>query len=157
MIALSTKHSLRAAAAAFALLLAVGHAAAGGRPTVAPLPQYTQECASCHMAYPPGALPAVSWQRLMQDLPRHFGTDASVDAATQQQLSRWLQANAGTWKRVAEAPPQDRITNAAWFRRKHDEVPADAWKRQSVRSAANCAACHPRAEQGDFHDERIPR
>jgi hypothetical protein len=27
-------------------------------------------------------LPAASWQRLMGNLPRHFGTDASLDAAT---------------------------------------------------------------------------
>ncbi len=45
------------------------------------LPAYKQECGSCHLAYPPGLLPASSWQRLMGDLPHHFGTDASLDAA----------------------------------------------------------------------------
>ena len=28
------------------------------------LPKYQQECAACHVAYPPGMLPADSWQRL---------------------------------------------------------------------------------------------
>lgn len=32
-------------------------------PWVAPLPQYQQECAVCHIAYPVGLLPAASWQR----------------------------------------------------------------------------------------------
>ena len=51
-------------------------------PGVALLPRYQQECAACHVAFPPGMLPADSWRRLMNDLPRHFGTDASLDAAT---------------------------------------------------------------------------
>lgn len=123
------------------------------------LPQYQQECGSCHVAYPPGMLPAASWQRLMNNLPQHFGTDASLDDATVKQLSEWLAAHAGTYKRVREQPPEDRITRSAWFQRKHDEVPAAAWKRPAIKSAANCAACHTRADQGDYdeHNVRIPR
>lgn len=123
------------------------------------LPQYQQECSSCHIAYPPGMLPAASWQRLMDNLPRHYGTDASLDDASVKQLSTWLAANAGTYKRVREQPPEDRITRSAWFERKHDEVPASTWKRPAIKSAANCAACHPKSDQGDFneHDIRIPR
>jgi len=123
------------------------------------LPQYQQECASCHIAYPPGMLSAASWQRLMNTLPRHFGTDASLDDATAKQLTAWLTANAGTYKRVRDQPPQDRITRSAWFERAHDDVPASTWQRPAVNSAANCAACHPKSDQGDFneHDIRIPR
>jgi hypothetical protein len=50
----------------------------------------------------------------------------------------------------ALAPPEDRITRSAWFIRKHDEVPAAAWQRPAIRSAANCGACHPKADQGDL-------
>jgi cytochrome c553 len=123
------------------------------------LPQYQQECAACHVAYPPGLLPAASWRRLMADLPRHFGTDASLDAPTARELSGWLIAHAGTYRRVREEPVQDRITRAAWFVRKHDEVPAATWKLPAVKSASNCAACHPRADQGAFdeRDIRLPR
>jgi hypothetical protein len=123
------------------------------------LPKYQQECAACHLAYPPGALPAASWQHLLQGLPRHFGTDASVDAATLEELSGWLAANAGTWKRVGTPPPQDRITQSAWFVRKHHEVAPATWKLAAVKSPSNCAACHTEAEQGEFdeHRVRIPR
>lgn len=126
---------------------------------VPPLPQYKQECGACHVAYPPGMLPAASWQRIMNDLPHHFGTDASLDAKTSSQIGNWLNANAGTYKRVAEQPPQDRITRSAWFVRKHDEVPASAWTRPAIKSASNCTACHTQADQGDFneHNVRIPR
>ena len=126
------------------------------------LPAYRQECATCHLAYPPGLLPAASWRRLTADLPHHFGTDASVDPATLEQLSGWLVANAGAYKKVARdptSPPQDRITRAAWFVREHDEVPPATWARPAIKSAANCAACHSRAEKGAFRerDIRIPR
>lgn len=128
---------------------------------VVPLPKYQQECAACHMAYPPGMLPAGSWQRLMGSLDKHFGTDASLDEASVRELGGWLRANAGTYKRVSEEPPQGRITKSAWFLRKHreGEVPPDVWKRASVGSASNCAACHANAAKGNFneHEVRIPR
>lgn len=144
---------------ALALLAFVPAHAERERPAAPLLPKYRQECSACHIAYLPGALPAASWRRLMQGLPQHFGTDASLDAASVQEISNWLVANAGTWKRVRETPPEDRITRSAWFVRKHDEVPAAAWKRAAVKSPANCAACHVNAEQGDFdeHAVRIPR
>ena len=123
------------------------------------LPQYRQECGACHVAYPPALLPAASWQRLMANLPRHFGTDASMEAAAVKEYSAWLAANSGAHKRVREPPPGDRITRSAWFVREHDEIPASTWKLPAVKSAANCNACHARANQGEFneHDIRIPR
>ena len=123
------------------------------------LPMYAQECGACHAPYPPGLLPSASWQRLMDNLPRHFGTDASVDVATQKALNVWLTANAGTGKRARSAPPEDRITRSDWFVREHREVPTAAWSRASIKSAANCGACHEGAAQGmyDEHSIRIPR
>lgn len=153
--------------ALLACLLAAGaspsHADDDRRTARVPLhPAYQQECASCHLAFPPGLLPAASWRRLMDKLPRHFGTDASLDAPTLQQLNGWLAANAGTDNKVARdpsPPPQDRITRAAWFVHEHGEVRAATWALPAVKSAANCAACHTRADQGEFRerDIRIPR
>lgn len=125
------------------------------------LPKYQQECGACHVAYPPGLLPAASWPRIMNHLQRHYGTDASVDPATLKALSVWLNANAGTYKRVREDPPEDRITRSAWFVRKHNEreVAPATWKLAAVKTAANCAACHTQAEKGSFSEReiRIPR
>jgi mono/diheme cytochrome c family protein len=144
-------------------LLGASHAVRAGddqrRTAAALLPTYQQECAACHVAFPPGMLPSDSWRRLLNNLPRHYGTDASLDTATMNELATWLSANAGGYQRVREAPPEDRITKSAWFLRKHDEVPAAAWQRAAVKSPANCAACHAQASQGDFneHSVRIPR
>lgn len=130
-------------------------------PSALPLAKYKQECSACHTAYPAGMLPATSWQRLMGSLDKHYGTDASLDDASVREISVWLKANAGTYKRVAEEPPHERITQSVWFLRKHrpSEVPADVWKRAAVRSASNCAACHTNADEGNFneHEVRIPK
>lgn len=116
---------------------------------------YAQECGSCHTAYPPGMLPAPSWQRVMSGLDKHYGTDASLDEKTVQQLATWLQAHAGTYKRVAEEPPQDRITQSSWFKREHRGIDAAVWKHASVKSAANCAACHSGADRGNFNERGL--
>ena len=120
-----------------------------------PLPIYQQECAACHVAYPPGMLSSGSWQRLMADLPHHSGTDASLDAATQAALTTWLTANAGSGRRVEAAPPQDRITRTAWFQREHRRIDAAVWQRPAIRSASNCSACHRDAAAGDFDEDRV--
>jgi len=119
-------------------------------------PAYRTECAACHVAYPPGMLPPTSWRRIMTGLERHYGTDASLDAGTVQQLGVWLQQHAGTGKRVdGEPPPQDRITRSVWFERKHRGLDAAVWSLSSVKSAANCAACHTGADQGRFDDDHL--
>ena len=141
-----------------ALWFASAHAEdrAGG---VAATPLYQQECGACHLAFPPGMLPASSWQRLMANLPRHFGVDASLEPAALSALSPWVASHAGTLRRISENPPDDRITRSPWYLRQHREVGAEVWKRASIRSASNCVACHAGAEKGDFDEDavRIPK
>jgi mono/diheme cytochrome c family protein len=119
---------------------------------------YNEECGSCHLAYPPGLLPAASWKRMMGSLSYHYGTDASLDAATVQQISTWLQSNAGSYKKVSpnDKPPEDRITRSAWFERKHNDINTPkVWQHASVKSAANCAACHTTADKGNFSERNL--
>jgi hypothetical protein len=68
-------------------------------------PAYVQECGACHTPYPPALLPKESWQRLMGGLDKHYGTDASLDAAAQKSIGDWLLAHAGSGKRARTAPP----------------------------------------------------
>lgn len=116
-----------------------------------------QECAACHMAYPPSMLPAASWTQIMSTLDKHYGSDASLDPKSVQEISQWLLRYAGT-QRVQ--PPDNRITKSAWFIHEHDEVPRGVWSRPSIKSASNCIACHgTQANQGNFDEDniRIPR
>lgn len=121
--------------------------------------KFQQECASCHIAYAPGLLPAASWRKVMSGLDKHFGSDASLDAQDNKEITAFLVNNASNRWSATSAPL--RITETAWFKRKHDahEINPDVWKRPAVKSPANCAACHPQAERGNFneHDIAIPR
>lgn len=121
------------------------------------LPAYGQECAACHLAYPPALLPAESWQRIMAGLSRHYGTDASLEAAQVQAIGRWLNSEAGTYKKVRAVPEQDRITRSDWFVREHRKVAPAVWQLPSVKSPAQCAACHTRAEVGSFRERELRR
>ena len=147
-------------ALAFPLLCTTAQADRGEREgRVPPLPLYAEECGACHGAFPAGMLPRASWRRIMGGLARHYGADASLDAATARRIAAWLDANGGTSRRAGEEPPEDRITRAAWFQRKHRKILAQTWRSPAVKSAANCAACHRGAPLGGFdeHDVRVPR
>ena len=75
--------ALAAAACALTLLSLSSANADSGRAMPRNVPNaYTQECAACHTAYPPGLLPAASWNRVVTGLDKHCGTDAALDAAT---------------------------------------------------------------------------
>lgn len=123
---------------------------------------YQSECASCHIAYPPQLLPAESWRKLMAGLAKHFGTDASVDARVATELTRFLEQNAGGRRNAADpaaaaAPP--RISTTPWFIREHRKIATSQWQSKTIGSAANCSACHSRADNGDYSERslRIPR
>jgi nitrate/TMAO reductase-like tetraheme cytochrome c subunit len=116
---------------------------------------YEAECASCHMAYPPGLLSEQSWKNVMSSLSKHFGTDASVDPKTQAEITSWLIKNAATRQKYSETAPENRITKTSWFIRKHDEVRPDVWKRAGIKSPANCGACHIDAAKGVFSENNI--
>ena len=116
---------------------------------------YEAECASCHMAYPPALLSEQSWKNVMSSLSKHFGTDASVDAKTQAELTNWLIKNAATRQKYSETAPENRITKTSWFIHKHDEVRPDVWKRAGIKSPANCSACHIDAANGIFSEKNI--
>ena len=138
-----------------ALLLALpAWAAQMTMPSDAPK-SYEAECASCHMAYPPGLLGQKNWQNIMSGLDKHFGTDASLDAKTESEMTQWLLKNAATKQKYSVFAPENRITKTSWFIRKHDEVRPDVWKRAGIKSPANCSACHADAIKGNFDEDNI--
>lgn len=143
-----------------AILAATTAQASGGHETYsATNPKWRAECSSCHVAYPARLLPAASWKAMMGGLDKHFGTDATMDAATTAEVLAFLEKNASRREPPLGTKPQLRITETRWFQNEHDEVPARLWKDPRVKSAANCAACHTKADTGDFneHNIRLPR
>lgn len=135
-------------------LLASGSVLASGHVFTASNAKWKAECSACHVAYPARLLPAESWKALMRGLDQHFGSDASLDPVTADEITTFLQAHAGKPRGTTAKPPL-RITETGWFKREHDEVPAATWKSAKIKSAANCAACHTKADNGDFSERSL--
>lgn len=131
--------------------------------------KWKAECGSCHMVYHPGLLPERSWNKVMAGLDKHFGENASLDAATYDEIAKFLAANSADKQtnrrsnRINQSIPANatpmRISETRYFTAKHDEVSANTFKRKSIGSPSNCIACHKGAEKADFSESqvRIPR
>lgn len=119
--------------------------------------KWQQECSGCHLAFPPGLLPAASWRKIMSGLSQHFAADASLSPQDVSEITDFLVKNQANRGPSDVAPP--RITEAKWFIRKHREVSPTVWKRAAIKSASNCMACHHEADQGIFdeHKVKIPK
>ncbi len=122
-------------------------------------PLYQEECGACHLAYPPALLDAHSWLHVMNGLPKHFGTDASLDDKRRLAIVDFLGRHAGSRKTGvtanAKGEPLTRITETAYFQRKHRKLDTAVFQRAAIKSPANCAACHLDAAKGDFEDDRV--
>ncbi|MFC2973086.1 hypothetical protein ACFOJE_12780 [Azotobacter bryophylli] len=120
---------------------------------------WKSECSSCHMLYAPGLLPAGAWQRQMDSLSEHYGSNASLAPEEEQAIRDFLlRASAGNRLPVegkvgSGEPP--RITGTRWFQRKHHEIGAAKFQREAVGGPHNCVACHRDAERGDFDEDRV--
>ncbi len=132
-------------------------------------PVYKEECGSCHMAYPPGLLPARSWDKIMLELENHFGDNAEVDTETYKSITQFLLTNSAdksdyrrSKKFSRSINPNNvpvRISETPYFKHKHDKIPTYmVTGNQKVNSFSQCNACHTKAEQGFFneHNVRIP-
>ena len=116
---------------------------------------FNTECTSCHIGYAPGLTGEANWRGIMGGLDKHFGVDASIDDKSRQTISAWLISQAAKGSQYASASPEFRISKSKWFVRQHDEVSSKVWKRASVKSPANCGACHGGADKGDFDEDRV--
>lgn len=134
-----------------------------GMPAMPSQPQFEKECSACHMLYHPSLLPRASWSQMMAGLDDHFGEDASLDpqatAAIEAHLAAyaseaWDTQAANLLRRTSASDPL-RITASPYWVRKHSEIPAATFAAASVKSKANCAACHRDAATGRFDDQAI--
>ncbi len=128
--------------------------------------QYKTECGECHMAYPPGLLPARSWTRIMQTLDDHYSDNAELDQEVARAIEQYLMTHgadssgkyrSGKWARsIKQNAVPLRISELSYFEHEHD----DLGKRMvadnpEVLSFSNCNACHKKAEQGSFRERDI--
>ena len=123
-------------------------------PAEAP-PSFKAECGGCHLPFPPALLTAADWRRVMARLDEHYGDNAGLDEKTRREIEDFLQRHAASRSELAGAGAPPRLTQTAWFQRKHRKVPLSVWRDPRVKSAANCAACHTRAEAGSYREREL--
>lgn len=158
-------------------LLAAATASFAGNHAYGPYPAaYVEECASCHVAYPPQLLTAPGWQKVMAQLDKHYGVDASVDTNRRVTIADFLQHAASTRDKHAPTEATARISRTSWFVREHGTTSplATAETRRAAPSVSappggrapqsgavgggsfsDCAACHSAADKGGYAERGI--
>ena len=130
--------------------------------------QYLEECGACHYAYPPGLLPARSWEALLtaDALRKHFGVNAELDDDTLKVIHDYAVDNAAdkSWykrsRKIAVAtedgPTPLRITGLRYISRKHQAIPEKMIKgNKGVKSLSFCDKCHTQAAKGIFDADTV--
>lgn len=122
-------------------------------------PAAMQECAACHMIYPPQFLPQRSWTALLGRLDQHFGEIATVTDARKAEIAAYLAVNAadapgtqgGAWflDGLANDAAPLRITEMPWWTGRHQEVNFSGLRATRIKSASNCLGCHGGSGAGE--------
>jgi cytochrome b len=123
---------------------------------------WSVECSGCHLAYPPGILPAASWDRMLDEQHEHFGEDLGLSpakiAVLRDYARRMPPASWGAWKlqrsATAAGSPQ-RLSEVAFWRHAHHGLPDSAFRPPSSAGRHECEACHADAHSGIFHPRMI--
>ena len=139
-----------------------------GKTDVAPVnnPLYIKECGSCHFPYQPGLLPANAWNKMMTNLDKHFGSDATLASEDFQTLSKYLNDNSAEknmqYKRsnriVSSIPARqipDSISTTPYIIQKHRELKKNMITQPEVKGLFNCVACHTTADKGSYSERDI--
>ena len=123
---------------------------------------YESNCGDCHHAHHPSLRTSGMWKRMIRDLEDHFGEDATLDDKAKTEILAFLRANDATTfdteaaNRIGRAPsPDGRISSTAFWKKRHEAIAADVFRRDAVGSKANCDACHADARTGRFDDVAI--
>ena len=126
---------------------------------------YSEECGSCHLAYPASLLPSESWHGIMDGLADHFGESAELDIQTSSHISNYLEQNAlsktkpSRLSRMLRNIPENaplRITELPYFIHEHDEIPKRmVVNNPEVGSFSNCEKCHKDAVGGLFDEDQV--
>lgn len=118
---------------------------------------YQKECGACHFAYQPEFLPKRSWDKTMNTLSSHFGTDATLDPADHKTIHNYLTTHASKYDRMTGMGGDIaiRISETPNFKHEHREIPKKMVTQAEVKSFANCAACHTKAASGSYREREI--
>ena len=127
---------------------------------------YIKECGSCHFPYQAGLLPANAWNKMMTNLENHFNSDASLNEADLQTLTKYLNDNSAEknmqYKRsnrivssLAKNQIPDSISTTPYMIKKHEDIKKNLISQNEVKGLFNCIACHKTADKGIYGERDI--
>jgi hypothetical protein len=125
---------------------------------------FKQTCGACHFAYQPGLLPSGSWEKILSNLPSHFGEEITLDEKSKNIIHEYLKENSAEYATAKRAKKilhslggqtPLRITETPYIREKHRELDPTIFTKPSIGSRSNCVACHSAAEQGNYDDDFV--
>ena len=127
---------------------------------------YIKECGSCHFPYQAGLLPANAWNKMMTNLENHFNSDASLNEADLQTLTKYLNDNSAEknmqYKRsnrivssLGKNQIPDSISTTPYMIKKHKDIKKDLITQNEVKGLFNCMACHKTADKGIYGERDI--
>ena len=127
---------------------------------------YIKECGSCHFPYQAGLLPSNAWNKMMTNLENHFNSDASLNEADLQTLTKYLNDNSAEknmqYKRsnkivssLAKNQIPDSISTTPYMIKKHEDIKKNLISQNEVKGLFNCIACHKTADKGIYGERDI--
>ena len=116
-------------------------------------PMALRQCGDCHMIFPAQMLPKRSWTAILSRLDDHFGEVASIPPNDLESIRDYLTSHSADSPNaiardrhyLSEILPDSvptRITQTAWWNQMHADFDFNGVKHSSIRSPANCLACH---------------
>ena len=109
------------------------------------------ECGACHIAFPPALLSAGDWGEIMSRLDQHFGTDASLDASTRQEISDYLKRNGASNRLFGNSEELPRITSSDRFVNKHRGA-IRLWRKGQIKTLTDCVSCHKDSDRETINE-----
>src|SRR6266404_3955686 len=122
-----------------------------------------EQCGDCHHPFHPSLLPRASWAVMMANLADHFGEDASMPRAKQEEITAYLERYAAeAWdtraaQRFKFTSPNEplSITATPAWQGFHRHLDPAVFSSLSIRARSNCVACHSDADSGRFDPQAI--
>ncbi|MDV3000193.1 MAG: hypothetical protein N5P05_001799 [Chroococcopsis gigantea SAG 12.99] len=105
---------------------------------------YLENCAGCHVPFPPGVLPSESWLKIMENPGKHYGVEVpNIIRLTQRLIWEYLKAFSRPL--VADEPVPVYIAQSRYFKALHPRVTLP----ESV-NHQSCVVCHLNAASYDY-------
>lgn len=128
---------------------------------------YATDCGECHTPYPPFMLPEKSWHRIMDKLNDHFNeriTENNISMGARASIREYLIANSAEHSSremafkmldsIGDRAPKS-TSKVMYWRETHKDIDPSVYKRESIKTPSNCAACHQYFEYGLLDDTYI--